>query len=141
MNVIFYCADANDFSSRMLHNVSALVPGGKLIECGNHKELHRCLLKQGFDLFAAILVISSRKDLLDLLSIAELLHSVRVILILPDWEQETISKAHELKPRFLTTDWNSEEVIAVLAKMLRNVEKFRDPVGSHKHRRIQSHER
>ncbi|MGA2735036.1 MAG: hypothetical protein ABSG35_20860, partial [Syntrophobacteraceae bacterium] len=71
----------------------------------------------------------------------DFLTSVRVILVLPDCEQETISKGHYLKPRFLTTDWNSEEVIAVLAKMLRSVEKFRDPVSHHKHRRIQSHER
>jgi hypothetical protein len=141
MKFIFYCADRNDFSSGLLDQIASLVLAERLVVCRNFEELQSALLKSAYDLFAAVLVVSSRHDLLDLLSIRDFLTSVRVILVLPDCEQETISKGHYLKPRFLTTDWNSEEVIAVLAKMLRSVEKFRVPVRHHKHRRIQSHER
>jgi hypothetical protein len=124
MELIFYCAGPNGFSSRLLDEIGVLVSGKSLVECRNFEELKGSLLKPEYDLFAAILVVSSRHDLLDLLSIAEFLHSVRIILILPDWEQETISIGHALRPRFLTWPaWNSNEVTAVLAKMLRNAEK------------------
>jgi hypothetical protein len=124
MELLFYCAGPNDFSSRLLDEISILVSGKSLVVCRSFEELKGSLLKPEYDLFAAILVVSSRHDLLDLLSIAELLHSVRMILILPDWEQETISIGHALRPRFLTWPaWNPNEVIAVLAKMLGNAEK------------------
>ena len=141
MKLIFYCADPNDFSSGLFDQIRFLVPVGSLVVCRNLEELQHSLLNSAYDLFAAVLVVFSRDDLVDLLSIREFLTSIRVILVLPDCEQETISIGHDLKPRFLTTDWNSEEVIAVLAKMLRNAEKFRGPARNHKHRRIQSHER
>jgi hypothetical protein len=124
MDLIFYSADPNDFSSSLLDQIGVLVSAQELLVCGNSEELKGSLLKPGYDLFAAILVVSSRHDLLDLLSIAELLHSVPIILILPDWEQETISLGHALRPRLLTWPaWNSNEVVAVLAKMLGNAEK------------------
>jgi hypothetical protein len=141
MKLIFYCADLNDFRSGLLDRIGSLVPAERLVACRDFEELQSTLLNSAYDLFAAVLVVSSRDDLANLLSIREFVTSIRIILILPDCEQETISKAHELRPRFLTTDWNSEEVIAVLAKMLGNVEKFRDPLRNHEHRRIQSHER
>jgi hypothetical protein len=124
METIFYGAESNSFGLGLLDQIGVLVSGERLVVCRNLGELRGSLLKPAYDLLAAILVASSRHDLLDLLSIAELLHSVRVILILPDWERETISIGHALRPRFLTWPaWNSNEVIAVLAKMLGNAEK------------------
>ncbi len=140
MELIFYCADSNDFSSGLLDQVRDLVPVERLVMCRNFVELQASLLKPEYDLFAAILVVSSRHDLLDLVSIGEFLRSIRVILILHDREQETVSKGHDLKPRFLTwPDWNSREVIAVLGKMLENVEQFQKDVeqGQFSHRRNQ----
>ena len=63
----------------------------------------------------------SREDLVDLLSIRNLLDDLRVILLLPNREKETINKGHTLRPRFLTyADSNLLNVAAVLSKMLRN---------------------
>ncbi|MGA2403679.1 MAG: hypothetical protein ABSG91_18550 [Syntrophobacteraceae bacterium] len=124
MKLIFYSADKNDFSSGLLEQVRALVPLEKLVVCRDCQQLRGALLKPSYDLFAAILVASGRQDLLGLISMAELLHSIRVILILPDRETETISKGHALRPRFLT--WpapDSLEIISVLHKMLANVKK------------------
>jgi hypothetical protein len=122
MELIYYCTELNDFNTRLLDQVRALVAGDRLLVCRNFGELQASLLKPEYDLFVGILVVSSRRDLLDLLSIGDFLRSIRLILILHDREQETISKSHDLKPRFLTwPDWNSREVIAVLRKMLGNV--------------------
>lgn len=123
MKLIFYCADPNDFSSGLLDQIGSLVPAERLLVCRNFERLQRCLLKPENDLFAAVLVASSRHDLLDLVSIREFLTSIRVIIVLPDCERETVSKGHDLKPRFLTWPaWDSCEVVAVLRKMLGTVE-------------------
>ncbi len=124
MKLIFYCADPNDFSAGLLDQIGSLVPAERLVVCRDFEELQSSVLKSAYDLFAAVLVVSSRNDLVDLLSIRELLTSIRVILVLPDCEQETVSRGHDLKPRFLTWPaWDSCEVIAVLRKMLGRVEK------------------
>ncbi len=124
MELIFYCADQSDYSSELLKKISVLVPFRSLIKCLNFKTLKCSLLKPEYDLFAAILVISSRQDLLDVQSISDLLLTIRVILIIPDWGQEDILRGHSLRPKLLTSPGrNSNDVIAVLQKMLRNEEK------------------
>ncbi|MFZ0928617.1 MAG: hypothetical protein WAN11_08450 [Syntrophobacteraceae bacterium] len=124
MKLIFYCNDPNDFCAGLLDQIGSLVPAKRLEVYRNFEELKSSLLKSAYDLFAAVLVVSSRHDLLDLLSIREFLTSIRVILVLPDCERETVSKGHDLRPRFLTwPPWDPCEVIAVLRMMLSSVEK------------------
>lgn len=67
----------------------------------------------------AVLLVSSREDLDDVLSIKEQLRDVRIILILPDKEDETVSRGHTLYPRYLSyVDSGFEDVKAVLRKMI-----------------------
>jgi len=69
----------------------------------------------------AIVIIQAgdREELLRILSLRDALQNVRVILLVPDREDETISLAHRLRPRFLA---NSEsgfsDTMSVLRKML-----------------------
>jgi len=71
------------------------------------------------DAFVAVLMAKSRKELLYFLSILNLFRDIRIILVVPDRNQETIALAHQLRPNFLCYK-NSDftEVIAVLNKML-----------------------
>ncbi len=65
-----------------------------------------------------IILAFKKSDLLDFISVRELLHSVRLILILPDAEEGTISLAHQLRPNYLTYIYgNPQELKAVLKKM------------------------
>ncbi|MGV8073848.1 MAG: hypothetical protein AB2L11_04745 [Syntrophobacteraceae bacterium] len=124
MEVIFYSGNPGDFSSDLLERVAAVVPSEKVVVCRNLERLQGSLLDPDYDPLAAILVASGQQDLLDFVSIADLLHSVRIIMILHEWEGESISRAHLLKPRFLTSSSaNSGEVVAVLRKILGNEEK------------------
>ena len=69
----------------------------------------------------AVLLAAGRKELEDILAIRDLLDRARIILILPDRNQNTIKKGHTLFPRFLThADGNFDWVTAVLEKMLSN---------------------
>ncbi len=110
---------------------------------GNNGQLHRMIedlnLECGLEIYrtieslshrlrqpdknftAAILFTTSKQELLDVLSVRDLLFNVRIILVLPDREEDTITKGHSLRPRFLTYI-NSDfgDIAAVLSKMLRD---------------------
>jgi hypothetical protein len=67
-----------------------------------------------------ILVASNRGDLDDFLQVRDLLEGIRLILILPDREKETLTKGLELRPRFFThADGDLSWVVAVVQKMAR----------------------
>jgi hypothetical protein len=68
----------------------------------------------------AVLHLTRKEDLTDVLSIKDLLGDIRIILRLPDREEETVSKGHILRPSFLVyPDSELREVTEVLKKMLR----------------------
>jgi hypothetical protein len=66
------------------------------------------------------LFIAASHDELDrLLSIRFLLRNIRIVLILPDRSEKTISMGHDLAPRFLGyVDDNISEVAAVVTNMI-----------------------
>ena len=125
-DIIFYNTCQSRFTSGLLDRIGALVPPPNIILCKDIGQLRAALLKPAYNLLAAILTVSGRQELLDLVAIAKFLRSARVILILPDKELETVSQGHELRPRFLT--WPAAapgEVMAVLHKMLANADQVR----------------
>jgi hypothetical protein len=69
----------------------------------------------------AILLTSGIKEILDILSLRDLLWDMKIILILPDGGPDTVAKGHLLRPRF-TSDChgNFQEVAAVLKRMMEN---------------------
>ncbi len=68
---------------------------------------------------AAVLLAAKRGDLTELLSIRDLLRDIRIILVLPDRDEDTIAKGHTLRPRFVSySDSNFTDVCSVLGKMI-----------------------
>ena len=94
------------------------------LECGMEiyrtiESLSQRLRQPEKNLTVAVLFATSSRELLDIISIKDLLFNVRIILILPDREEDTITKGHSLRPRFLTyADSNYGDIAAVLCKML-----------------------
>ncbi len=79
------------------------------------------LNKPNFEETILVMHLSDRKQLSWALSIKELLHDMRLILILPDRQAQTISKGHKLFPRFVSyADSDFLVVGAVLKKMIEN---------------------
>ncbi len=67
----------------------------------------------------AVLIAATGAELDNFLTLRDLLHDLKLILILPDREPETIAKGHVLRPRLLCClDYDENEIMAVLAKML-----------------------
>ncbi len=76
------------------------------------------LSRPSYNIAIAVLLISGREELRDVLSIRHLFDNIRIILILPDRKNETIVLGHKLRPRFLSyTDSDFKDVAAVLKKM------------------------
>ena len=66
-----------------------------------------------------VILICSREDLVDLVSMRERLHQFRLVLVLPDAEETTISLAHRLRPNYLAYIYSQPgELKAVLRKMI-----------------------
>jgi hypothetical protein len=70
-----------------------------------------------------VLFATDRRDLIELLSIIELLKNSRLILVLPDERPETVQTAHLLMPRYIGyADGDLSDVAAVLKKMLHRID-------------------
>jgi hypothetical protein len=66
-----------------------------------------------------VLLIENKENLINMLSIKYLLRHIRIIIILPDSEVETISLAHRLRPRYLSyLNGNLIDLTALLTKMI-----------------------
>jgi hypothetical protein len=84
--------------------------------------LSRGLRQPRNDMTIALLLASTKEDLLDLLSIRDLLWDMKIILVLPNSDPDTVAKGHMLKPRFLSyCDGDFVDVAAVLSLMIRNL--------------------
>ena len=121
MNVLLYepVVEVNNGKlHRMVENLN--------LECGLEiyrtiESLSHRLCRPEKKLTAAVLLTTSKQELLDILSIKDLLFNMRIILVLPDREEDTVTKGHSLRPRFLTyIDSDFGDIAAVLSKMLRD---------------------
>ena len=75
-------------------------------------------LRGAKDTAIVILLVGNREDFLDLLAIRHLFRNIRIIVVVPDTEHETIAMAHRLRPRYLTyIDGNFLGLSAVVNKM------------------------
>ncbi|HBZ56018.1 MAG TPA: hypothetical protein DEO88_11495 [Syntrophobacteraceae bacterium] len=86
--------------------------------CCSPVELSERLKRPRFDLLAVVLLVADHRDLSDLLALCDLLWDARVVVILPNQENETLIKGHRLRPRFLAyVDGKAGDVSQVLTKM------------------------
>jgi hypothetical protein len=119
MGLIFYATDQNGVGRplRKLHQELASEH-----QCEFYQTIDSLSqkLRQPLDGFSiAVFLASSHDDLMDFITIKDLLDEVRIILILPDRNEDTVKAGHTLRPRFLTyVDSNFSWVETVLKKML-----------------------
>ncbi|MFC1552775.1 hypothetical protein ACFL6P_09470 [Candidatus Latescibacterota bacterium] len=70
------------------------------------------------DIIVVILTVDN-DDLSEVYTLRRILHDIRLILILPDLEESTISKGFECYPRFVSyINSDFTDVISVLNKMI-----------------------
>lgn len=81
--------------------------------------LKQKILRTAYTEGIVILIAEKRDDLSELVPILDLFRKLRIILLLPDREPETIQIGYRLEPRFMSfLDRGHAEIKAVLQKML-----------------------
>ena len=119
MNVIFYASQSSAERERLQRVIDIMVPReGKesyLTMESLEKRLHKPILEPA----VIVLLVSHKQELGQFFQLRDSLFDRKLILILPDDDQDTISRSHALRPRFITySDGDFMDVSAVLGKML-----------------------
>jgi len=110
-----------DNSNKLQHIIEPLVPKEQMENYTSIRDIKQRLQRPMKEEVVGIFMPSNEKDLSDLLSINHLVRDIRIILVLPDRNEKTISIGHSLRPRFLTyADGDLRDVAAVMIKMMSN---------------------
>jgi hypothetical protein len=118
MNVFLYSSEIGGKEEEVLRIMDEVFPEDQPEVLRSVENLAQKLQEPWEEKPIVIILASEKSELLDFVSMREQLHSVRLILILPDAEEGTISLAHQLRPNYLTYVYrNSGELKAVLQKM------------------------
>jgi hypothetical protein len=121
MSLIIYMPKANDSSRRLLQMIAQLEWQDSIEIFYHFGRLLSRLRHPSGDEDIALFCASTVKDLEALVANEPLLNNMRLILILPDREAQTISKGHLLRPRFMCyLDGDFSDLALVLKKMEKN---------------------
>ena len=119
MTILFYAPKSGQWLEALQSCIKGVVPKKEIDIIRTARGLSRRLSRPGFDLDVIVLIIPTKNEFKNILSFRHLLLDRRIILILPDSDDNTIRHAHSLFPRFIDyVDGNKSDVSAVLQKML-----------------------
>ncbi len=119
MKVILYAKEGHETGERLHNAIERLAPKAQVETYSTIETLLARLHQNPPNITVVVLLAADRKDLVELLSISNSLNDIRIILVLPDGDNEIVSLGHKLYPRFVSyMDSNFEDVAAVLNKML-----------------------
>ncbi|MDY0038960.1 MAG: hypothetical protein RBS57_01515 [Desulforhabdus sp.] len=121
MNIILYRENGDDMAAHLQMMVEKTCQQENLELYSELEDLGR-RLRQPLDSTEtiAVLVPADGEQLAHVVSFAELLDTIRIILVLPDQSAATIAMGHRLRPRFLSyRKGDCGDVAAVLEKMIR----------------------
>ncbi|MCP4670145.1 MAG: hypothetical protein GY857_02455 [Desulfobacula sp.] len=121
-NILLFSPPENSAAIRLQGAVANVVPWDNITIIQKTESLFHILRQPQNKVEATVILVSSCKELDDLLNFRDLLHRNCIILVLPDQNKTTITLGHVLRPRFLTfTDSDFSDVRDVLKKILGKV--------------------
>lgn len=121
MKALLFLPHVNMIGARLLETIEGLAINEKIEIYRRIDSLAQRLREPTYNIDVSILMIANKEQLSGILIIKEQLRNIKTILILPDREYETLSKGHELYPRFISfIDGDFKDVGAVLEKMIKN---------------------
>lgn len=121
MDLIFYSASEDGREAMVLNRVKAIVPPENIVTCRTPQELSRNLMRPLNEVLAVVVFISDEDDLKAIAALKDVLHEIRLLLILPYSENGIVADGHSLRPRFVMfSDEQPEALVAVLQKVMRS---------------------
>lgn len=121
MNIIVYANGKKERLRKDLQDVvESKIPPQNLEVFHTIDDFSKRVLRLPIEIDVAVLLAQNKHELLELALLKDFLEDVRIILILPDRENETVSKGHKLRPCFLSyIDSDFKDVASVLEKILK----------------------
>jgi hypothetical protein len=118
VSILVYSSETNGVGERLMEAIQPLASSEKIETYRTLKRFSQ-RLRQPLNRFdVAVLLTLHKKELLEILSIRDLFSDVRIVLILPDSDKDTVSKGHALYPRFVTYVDSDFKDLAVFFKKL-----------------------
>lgn len=112
---LVFASQMKGSGERLLGVLERQFPNACLDHCRSIDGLSRRVRQSLCDVTAAVLLASSKEELLELLSLCDFLRDLKIILIVPDNDPDTLVKGYRLKPKFLCDDSSDfADVVAVL---------------------------
>ena len=122
-NIIIYSKAMNGIGSKLQEVVANVLPGSYVDTYQTISSLSERLHRPALNFPIVILLAMNREDLDNIVAIQNLLFDSRIVLILPDREEDTMALGHTLRPRFVSyRDSSFKDVGAVLNKMINRPE-------------------
>jgi len=119
MGLILCLSGENESNASLIRIVKIAVPNHAIEILFSIGELSERLRKSLADISVAVLYAAERSELLEMIYLGELLGEIRVVLVLPDAQPESLNKAHILHPRFIATSRGDFKYLgSVLKKMM-----------------------
>lgn len=118
MDVLFYLTGSRKQQLLFEKIVVSVVPKNQRSICRSLEELTESLLQSTAGEQICVILTEAEQDLLSLFSIRDILKRTRLILVLPDNSDTSVSLGHRFYPRFAESISNGfSNTAAVLAKM------------------------
>ncbi len=117
--MIFYLPGHDEKGEELLNRMIAeLAPRG-IETCRSFTGLRERIRRPCPDVKVAVLLCLTKTHLREIFTLGEYLQDLKVILVLPDDDAETVIQAHNLRPRYLSwMDHDCFDLVAVLKRMV-----------------------
>ncbi|MFH0726016.1 MAG: hypothetical protein V2B19_06650 [Pseudomonadota bacterium] len=134
MKVLFYTASEKGSALSIIKWVRSVIPPEDLGICRSLDELESNLRRQSIRCKLAVLKINTVEEMDRLVLMKNLLEDIRIILIVPNVNKDTVQKGHQLYPRFMTdSNLAMSQLTAVIKKNLEYIHLSRLTTGCENH--------
>jgi hypothetical protein len=118
MTLLIYTSQWGELAERLPRLIQSSLPGGGIeIYRTMGSLLHRLQHPPEIS-FVVVVFAVGEEELWNLYGLRLLLEGTRLILVLPDQEEETLKAAHRLRPRYITyADNDFTDLIGVIQRM------------------------
>jgi hypothetical protein len=119
--LLFYAAQKNHAVDALEEMLAERLPPHKVSYCNDMDALEKRLRRPRYDLNIIMICICDAIEMVKLSELRPLLLDLRLLLILPKRDDDTVAWAHQFAPRFIAyADSRISQVAAVLEKMIKN---------------------
>ncbi len=128
MTAVIWSRENDGLSTSLAGLLESVLPVEEIRSSSCLDDLRDILMESRFKDSLVVLLPADCQDLKDLQSLKDLLERVRIILVAPDRDAETVALAHGLRPRYLGyRDGPLWDVVAVMTKMLEKMDRTDAP--------------